>query len=137
MIRVFAISDVISESRHELEEAEKILELQQSIRALMENLPGMSFSKDGETGEYLACNQGFAEYAHRESPEEVVGLTDFDIFDPKTAAHFVEDDIRLPAFIRQCLQPPDGHQLLPDAVLRRLRVSVRKIAVHVFRAGPV
>ena len=65
MIRVFVISDVIAESRHELEEAEKILELKQSITALMENLPGMSFSKDGETGVCLACNQGFAEYAGR------------------------------------------------------------------------
>ncbi|MBQ6322714.1 MAG: response regulator, partial [Lachnospiraceae bacterium] len=41
---------------------------------------------------YLACNQPFAEYAHKASPDGVVGLTDFDIFDPETAAHFVADD---------------------------------------------
>jgi len=123
MIRVFVISDVISESRHELEEVEKILELQQSIRALMENLPGMSFSKDGETGEYLACNQGFAEYAHRESPEEVVGLTDFDIFDPKTAAHFVEDDRKALAMDKPYVFVED----VPDAAGNPMHIQTTKL----------
>ena len=52
----------------------------------------MAFTKDAETGVYLACNQAFAEYAHKATPDGVVGLTDADIFDAETAAHFVEDD---------------------------------------------
>ena len=52
----------------------------------------MSFSKDAATGKYLACNQAFAEYAHKENPEGVIGLTDHEIFDKETADHFVEDD---------------------------------------------
>ena len=60
--------------------------------SLLNHLPALTFSKDAETGIYLACNQPFAEYAHKESPEGVVGLTDFEIFDQVTAAHFVEDD---------------------------------------------
>lgn len=60
--------------------------------ALLDHIPAMTFSKDAKTGKYLACNQSFAEYAHKTSPEGVVGLTDFEIFDPVTAAHFVEDD---------------------------------------------
>ncbi len=60
--------------------------------SLLNHIPALTFSKDAETGVYLACNQPFAEYAHKESPEGVVGLTDFEIFDPVTAAHFVEDD---------------------------------------------
>ena len=63
-----------------------------AIEALLNNLPAMAFSKDAETGKYLACNQSFAEYAHKQTPAGVVGLTDFEIFDPVTAAHFVEDD---------------------------------------------
>ena len=63
-----------------------------AVSALLDNLPAMTFSKDAETGKYLACNQSFAEYAHKSGPEGVVGLTDFEIFDPVTAAHFVEDD---------------------------------------------
>ena len=60
--------------------------------ALLTNMPAMIFSKDAATGKYLSCNQSFAEYAHKTSPAGVVGLTDADIFDPVTAAHFVEDD---------------------------------------------
>ena len=52
----------------------------------------MAFTKDTETGVYLACNQAFADYAHKAKPDGVVGLTDAEIFDAETAAHFVEDD---------------------------------------------
>ncbi|MGX8704772.1 MAG: PAS domain-containing protein, partial [bacterium] len=66
--------------------------MNQTMPSLLENMPGMTFIKDADTGVYLACNQAFAEYAHKETPEGVVGLTDAEIFDAKTAAHFVEDD---------------------------------------------
>ena len=76
----------------EVQSAARLADLMASVASLLSNMPAMSFSKDAETGTYLACNQAFAEYAHKASPEEVVGLTDFDIFDPVTAAHFAEDD---------------------------------------------
>ena len=62
--------------------------------ALFNTMPAMVFSKDAATGQYLSCNQPFAEYAHKATPQDVVGLTDFQIFDEVTAAHFVEDDKR-------------------------------------------
>jgi len=96
------ISDITDKRKHmeeekrrmaeEVQSAAKLADLMASVASLLSNMPAMSFSKDAETGTYLACNQPFAEYAHKASPEEVVGLTDFDIFDPVTAAHFVEDD---------------------------------------------
>ena len=76
----------------QVQSAAKLADLMASVASLMSNMPAMSFSKDAETGKYLACNQPFAEYAHKASPDGVVGLTDFDIFDPETAAHFVADD---------------------------------------------
>ena len=76
----------------EIQSAEKLADLMASVSSLLSNMPAMSFSKDAETGKYLACNQPFAEYAHKKTPEEVIGLTDYEIFDKKTAAHFVEDD---------------------------------------------
>jgi len=63
-----------------------------SAASLLSNMPAMSFSKDADTKRYLACNQPFAEYAGKRSPDEVIGLTDHDIFDKDTADHFVEDD---------------------------------------------
>ncbi len=76
----------------EIESAAKLADLMGSVASLLTNMPAMSFSKDAATGVYLACNQSFAEYAHKDSPDGVVGLTDHEIFDRETADHFVEDD---------------------------------------------
>lgn len=76
----------------EAEASRKIAELSQSVSSLLSNMPVMTFSKDVENGKYLACNKLFCEYANKNIPEEVVGLTDHEIFDKKTADHFVEDD---------------------------------------------
>ena len=78
--------------REEAGMGQKIAELQESVASLLTHMPGMTFSKDVATGRYLACNQAFAIYAQRESPEDVVGLTDYEIFDRETARHFAEDD---------------------------------------------
>ena len=92
LIRAFVIGDEKEEYRSGYEYVTKINELRQSISSLLNNMPALTFSKDVETGVYLACNQAFAEYAHRSSPEEVAGLTDFEIFDYDVACHFVEGD---------------------------------------------
>ena len=77
----------------DLNEMTKQLTLQkEALSSLLDNMPAMSFSKDAETGVYLACNQTFADYAYLKNPEAAVGLTDARIFDPVTAAHFVETD---------------------------------------------
>lgn len=94
LIRIFVISDEKEEYRKELEETAKITELKRSITSLLDNMPAMSFSKDAQTGEYLACNQAFAEYAGKDDPEDVVGHSDFDLFDRQTAQHFTDDDNR-------------------------------------------
>lgn len=72
--------------------SQKISELTASITSLMDNMPAMTFSKDVENGRYLACNQMFAEYAHKKSPQDVVGHTDAEMFDIVTATHFTDDD---------------------------------------------
>lgn len=76
----------------EVESAAKLADLMGSVASLLSNMPALSFSKEAKTGKYLACNQAFAEYAHKSSPEEVVGLTDYEIFDKDTADHFSADD---------------------------------------------
>ena len=78
----------------EVQSAAKLAEIMGAVSSLLTNMPAMSFSKDAETRVYLACNQAFAEYAGKSSPEEVVGHTDYDLFDAETACHFVEDDTK-------------------------------------------
>ena len=92
MLHSFVVNDEKEEYRQELAEAKQVTELKETVASLVDNMPALAFTKDAETGVYLACNQAFAEYAHKESPEGVVGLTDAEIFDAETARHFVEDD---------------------------------------------
>ena len=89
---ILGVANDEAEYRRKLEEAQKIGALNQTITSLLDSIPGMAFTKDAKTGVYLACNQAFAEYAHKATPDGVVGLTDAEIFDAETAAHFVEDD---------------------------------------------
>ena len=97
--------------RKEADASRKILSLKKSVSDLLTNMPAMTFSKDVDTRKYLACNQAFADYAHKETPEGVVGLTDFEIFDEETALHFVEDDKRALAMDR----PYIFYEDVPDA----------------------
>jgi diguanylate cyclase (GGDEF)-like protein len=89
---ILGVTNDEEEYRRRLEEAQRIGALNKTITSLLDSIPGMAFTKDAETGVYLACNQAFAKYAHKETPDGVVGLTDAEIFDAETAAHFVEDD---------------------------------------------
>ena len=72
--------------------AKKIADLTESVNTLLTNMPALTFYKEIKTGVYLACNLAFAIYAGKSSPEEVVGHTDHELFDPATAEHFVTDD---------------------------------------------
>ena len=92
LLHTFVINDIKEEYRNETKESAKIKELKDRFSSLLDNLPGMAFTKDAHTGVYLACNQAFAEYADKSTPEAVLGLTDAQIFDAETAAHFAEDD---------------------------------------------
>ena len=82
----------LTAAEKEAEDARKIAELKESISTLLNNMPALSYSKDAETGAYIACNQAFADYSHKEKPEDVVGLVASDIFDKKTADLFDKED---------------------------------------------
>ncbi len=105
------------------ESSEKIEELRRSVESLLVNMPALTFSKDVEHGKYLACNQKFAEYAHKETPAGVVGLTDFDIFDHETAAHFVEDDKKALSMDR----PHVFYEDVPDAAGNQRQFQTTKL----------
>ena len=106
----------------EVQSAAMLADLMGSVSSLLSNMPAMSFSKDIKTRRYLACNQAFAEYAGKKKPEEVIGLTDHDIFDKKTAVHFVEEDTK-------AINMDDGYisfEDVPDAngnIIRNLQTT--------------
>ena len=92
LLHTIVINEEKAEYQKGLEEAEKIAELKQTIGSLLDNMPGINYTKDAETGVYLACNQAFANYARKESPEGVIGLKATDIFDPVTSGRGAEED---------------------------------------------
>ncbi len=75
-----------------LESVNDLVDLVKSLTSIMSNIPAFSFTKDADTGKYLTCNQAFAEFLHKSSPEEIIGHTDYELFDQETAEHFVQDD---------------------------------------------
>ena len=83
-----------AENKRLLEQFETVkglADLVDSVTSLLSNMPAMSFSKNS-AGLYIACNQAFATYAHKSTPEEVIGLSDYDLFDAESAKHFIETD---------------------------------------------
>ena len=92
MFHTIVVSNEKMEYRQGLEEAARIRELKGIFASLLDNMPSMAFTKDAESGAYLACNQSYAEYAHKPDPDSVLGLTDAEIFDAATAKRFADDD---------------------------------------------
>lgn len=60
------------------------------LSCLINSIPDLIYYKDLE-GVYLGCNQAFADFAGKPA-EEVVGQTDFDLFDEEIADSFRQKD---------------------------------------------
>ena len=123
LLHAFIANDEKEEYKRELEETGKITELKDRFAALLDNMPGMTFTKDAKTGVYLACNQAFADYAHKESPAGVTGLTDEQIFDADTARHFKEDD----RIALSLSKPYVFYEDVPDAAGNQRQLQTTKI----------
>ena len=64
----------------------------EGLASLLFDMPGLTFIKDTGTGQYLCCNQNYAEYVHKEKVEDVIGLTDFDLHGSDSAVAFLTHD---------------------------------------------
>ena len=123
LLHAFVINDEKDDHKRELEEAEKVVELKDRFLSLIDNMPGMAFTKDAMTGKYLTCNQAFAEYARKDTPEGVIGRTDDEIFDPEIAAHFREDD----RIALSLTKPYVFYEDVPDAAGNQLQLQTTKL----------
>ena len=123
MLHSFVANDEKEVYKREQEETKKITELKDRFRSLLDNMPDITFTKDAETGVYLACNQAFAKYAHKENPDGVTGLTDEQIFDTETAEHFIKDD----KIALSLSKPYIFFEDVPDAAGNRRQLQTTKI----------
>lgn len=90
--RVSAVTTENARLYKEADSAKKIAELTKSLTVLLNNIPALTFYKEIETGKYLACNDTFAKHVGKKSTEEVVGLTDYELYDRNMAESFVAYD---------------------------------------------
>jgi len=111
---------VASELRHRRSESQ-LKRTRSMSDQLLDSIPTRVFWKD-DSSTYLGCNKLFASAMGLESPEEVRGRTDFDLF-PKTEARFHR-------FIDQRVlasPTPRGHyhcvHSLPDGTRRIMRMN--------------
>ena len=51
------LGERLNKAEEEVATSRKIAELQESINSLLNNMPNMTFTKDAQTGVYLACNR--------------------------------------------------------------------------------
>lgn len=61
------------------------------LRALRDGIPDLIFYKD-KRGVYLGCNQAFCDFVGKEKEADVIGITDYDMFDQDLASFFRNKD---------------------------------------------
>ena len=118
-----ALQDAIREAEAAKEDNRKLIEEIQSVAkigdlmglaaSMLSDTPAMSFSKDAKTGKYLACNQSFVEFKQKSSADEIIGKTDYDLYDEETAEKFIKHDRKAlsmdkPYVFFEELPAPDG-----------------------------
>lgn len=74
--------------------AEKsVREIQLQQKAILDNIPDIAWLKD-KNGRFVAVNEAFSKASGRK-PEEIIGLTDFDIWPLDLARKYREDEQRI------------------------------------------
>jgi PAS domain S-box-containing protein len=89
------------------------------INSLLDSDPDIVFFKNTE-GVYLGCNPAFVEFVGR-TKNEIVGKTDYDLFDKEVADSFRENDLQMlaerkPRHNEEWVTYPDGRKALLDTL---------------------
>jgi len=89
------------------------------INSLLDSMPDIIFFKD-VTGIYLGCNPNFVQFVGRPRAE-IVGKTDYDLFDKSIADAFRENDrhmleMRESRHNEEWITYPDGRKILIDTL---------------------
>jgi len=91
----------LSESQKRLEEAQHQTQISAAnMRALLDNLPHMTWLKDVE-GRYITINKPFADFFSMADTHSIVGKTDFDISPREFAEKYRADDAQVMASHQQ------------------------------------
>lgn len=114
-VRLEIATDITKRKRAE----QAVHEIQLQQKAILDNIPDMAWLKDRESN-YIAVNEAFGK-ACGLKPEEVIGLTDFDIWPADLAEKYREDDNRvIECGMRKRVEEPivvkDGREVWADTI---------------------
>jgi len=89
------------------------------LASLLDSIPDIIFFKD-IAGAYMGCNPAFAEFVGR-SRNEIIGRTDYDLFERGVADFFREHDQKMmsvgdPRHNEEWITYPDGRRVLLDTL---------------------
>ena len=92
---------------------------QSLLVSLLNSIPDLIFYKN-EKSEYLGCNKAFEEFANMKE-DQLVGLTDFDMFDTELATMFQTMDLAMmeqkrPRKNEEEVEYPDGHRVILETL---------------------
>ncbi len=103
-------------------------EKEQYLRLVLNNIPQQVFWKDTNLT-FLGCNQNWAEAAQLNSPEEIIGLTDYDLLsDPAIADQFRAQDRQIIA-----TDTPQLHIIAPKVQTSKgetVWLDICKVPIH-------
>lgn len=111
-----------STSRHRREIAHR--EKERQMRAILDNIPDIAWLKDRE-GRFLAVNQPFCEAAGRQSEQEILGLTDLDLWPRTLAERYRTDDDEImrtgrPKRVEEPLVDASGKEIVIETIKTRI-----------------
>ena len=92
---------------------------QQFLISLLDSIPDLIFYKDAD-GRYIGCNKAFEAFAGMEE-KQLIGLSDFDLFDKEAAGFFRKMDVLMMDQKSQRKNEeevtyPDGHKVFLDTL---------------------
>jgi len=101
------------------DQAKEYIKTSALLTSLVDSIPDLIFYKNLESV-YLGCNNAFCEFAGR-SKKQIIGYTDYDLFDRNLANFFREKDRQMlqkgkPARNEEWVKYPDGKEVLLDTL---------------------
>ncbi len=90
------------------------------LMALRDGIPDLIFYKDMD-GVYLGCNQAFCDFTGKSTVSDIIGITDYDLFDIKQADFFRGKDLSMfksnhSTRNEEWVIYPDGSRVLLDTL---------------------
>lgn len=89
-----ALAQAANQMIYERERIKSVLSAEKSrLRYMIDAIPDLIFFKDVDS-KFLGCNKAFEKYIHRKS-EEIVGLSEYDLFGKTEAAGYLKSDMSI------------------------------------------